>query len=260
MNQSIVSFLEYIGLSNFLFLSISYLDLLIQSNITAAELEKALEFVCTILPSSYQKQCKTFVDTYAPILAELIAELDDPNVVCVWLTLCPKSDDKFIQVPALKINKFKSLPCNLCEYIVNYLDAIIQSNSTETQFEDALDKACKIIPVSQLQSECQTLVHLYGVDLINYLVSHGDPKTVCQKLGLSICLTYTYRPDCAIGPAYWCKSFQNAQDCGALRHCTDTIWRYDEQRISIDSSTKCEWCEKILENTHKAIENVADNE
>ncbi|CAF4491466.1 unnamed protein product, partial [Rotaria socialis] len=239
---------------------VSYLDLLIQSNITAAELEKALEFVCTILPSSYQKQCKTFVDTYAPILAELIAELDDPNVVCVWLTLCPKSDDKFIQVPALKINKFKSLPCNLCEYIVNYLDAIIQSNSTETQFEDALDKACKIIPVSQLQSECQTLVHLYGVDLINYLVSHGDPKTVCQKLGLSICLTYTYRPDCAIGPAYWCKSFQNAQDCGALRHCTDTIWRYDEQRISIDSSTKCEWCEKILENTHKAIENVAYNE
>ncbi|CAF3418494.1 unnamed protein product [Rotaria socialis] len=256
MNQSIVSFLEYIGLSNFLFLSISYLDLLIQSNITAAELEKALEFVCTILPSSYQKQCKTFVDTYAPILAELIAELDDPNVVCVWLTLCPKSDDKFIQVPALKINKFKSLPCNLCEYIVNYLDAIIQSNSTETQFEDALDKACKIIPVSQLQSECQTLVHLYGVDLINYLVSHGDPKTIvpfyfiCDimtkvvfltyLISLSICLTYTYRPDCAIGPAYWCKSFQNAQDCGALRHCTDTIWRYDEQRISIDSSTKCE--------------------
>ncbi|CAF1045581.1 unnamed protein product [Rotaria magnacalcarata] len=163
---------------------VSYLDLLIQSNITAAELEKALEFVCTILPSSYQKQCKTFVDSYAPILAELIAELDDPNVVCVWLTLCPKSEDKVIQVPALKMNKFKSLPCNLCEYIVNYLEAIIQSNSTETQFEDALDKACKIIPISQLQSECQTLVHLYGDDLINYLVNHGNPKAVCQKLGI----------------------------------------------------------------------------
>lgn len=160
------------------------MDLLIQSNATAQELEKALELVCGILPASYQKQCKSFVDTYGVVLADLIAELDDPNVVCVWLTLCPKSDNKFIEIPAIKLEKLKSLPCNLCQYLVNYLDAIIQSNSTETHFEDDLEKACKILPSAKLQSDCKQLVDLYGTELIKYLVEHGNPKAVCQALGI----------------------------------------------------------------------------
>jgi saposin len=84
----------------------------------------------------------------------------------------------------LKTKNLKSLPCNLCQYLVNYLDAIIQSNSTETQFEDALDKACKILPETKLQSECKQLVHLYGSDLIKFLVQYGDPKAVCQAIGI----------------------------------------------------------------------------
>ncbi|CAF3953583.1 unnamed protein product, partial [Rotaria sp. Silwood1] len=239
---------------------ISYLNVLIENNVTVKELEKALELVCVILPAEYHKQCKAFVQTYGPILVELIVELDDPNVVCEWLTLCSKSNDKFIQIPAIKTNKLKSLPCNLCQYLVNYLDAIIQSNSTETKFEEALDRACKILPSTKLQSDCKFLVHLYGADLIKFLVEFGNPKTVCQAIALTTCLIYAYKQECAIGPEYWCKSFQNAQDCGALRHCTDTIWRYDEKHTKIDTSTKCEWCAQILENTHKAIQNVANNE
>ncbi|CAF1468938.1 unnamed protein product, partial [Rotaria sordida] len=83
---------------------------------------------------------------------------------------------------------------------------------------------------------------------------------VTYLITLTICIIYAYKQECAIGPEYWCKSFQNAQDCGALHHCTDTIWRYDEKRTKIDSSTKCEWCTQIFENTHKAIQNVANNE
>jgi saposin len=159
-------------------------NVLIESNATAEEIEKGLDVVCKLLPSSYHTQCDNFVTTYGPILPELIAELDDPNVVCDWLSLCKKSDDKFIPIPAIKINKLKSLPCNLCQYLVNYLDAIIQSNSTETEFEEALDRACKILPETKLQSECQILVHLYGGDLIKLLVEFGNPKTVCQELGI----------------------------------------------------------------------------
>ncbi|CAF3317643.1 unnamed protein product, partial [Rotaria sp. Silwood2] len=239
---------------------ISYLNVLIENNATVKDLEKALEVVCVILPAEYHKQCKAFVQTYAPILVELIVELDDPNVVCEWLTLCPKSSNKFIQIPAIKGRKLKSLPCNLCQYLVNYLDAIIQSNSTETKFEEALDRACKVLPSTKLQSDCKLLVHLYGADLIKFLVEFGDPKTVCQAIALTTSLIYAYKEECAIGPEYWCKSFQNAQDCGSLRHCSDTIWRYDEKHTKIDSSTKCEWCAQILENTDKALQNVANNE
>ncbi|UJR26421.1 hypothetical protein I4U23_007753 [Adineta vaga] len=163
---------------------ISYVDLLIVANTTEHEFEKALEFVCSILPASYHDKCDVFVRTYSPILVELIAELDDPNTVCEFLDLCPKSGKKFIQIPAIKKNKLRTVPCTLCQYVVNYLDAIVQSNTTETKFEEALNKACKVIPEAKLQAECKTLVHLYGGDLIKLLVQYGDPKAVCQALGL----------------------------------------------------------------------------
>ena len=73
-------------------------------------------------------------------------------------------------------------------------------------------------------------------------------------------MIHAYKQECIIGPEYWCKSFQNAQDCGAFRHCVDTIWHNDEKQARINSSTKCQWCEKVLEYTHKAIQNVANNE
>ncbi len=75
-----------------------------------------------------------------------------------------------------------------------------------------------------------------------------------------IAVSSAYKQECAVGPEYWCKSFDTAQDCGALRHCTDTVWRYDEKQTKVDASTKCQWCQKILENTHKGIQHLANNE
>ncbi|CAF3915477.1 unnamed protein product [Adineta steineri] len=83
---------------------------------------------------------------------------------------------------------------------------------------------------------------------------------VTYLIALTTCLISAYKQDCAVGPAYWCKSFQNAEDCGALRHCTDTVWRYDGKHTTVDLSTKCEWCQKIIKNTHKAINNIVNNE
>jgi saposin len=160
---------------------VSFVNVLIESNATEEEIEKGLKLVCNLLPSSYHTKCVNFVTTYGPILPELIVELDDPNVVCELLQMCKKSDNKFIQIPSLK-TKVKSLSCSLCQYLVNYLDTMIESNSTEAEFEKALDRACKILPDTKSQTECKTLVTLYGADLIKFLVEHGDPKTVCQEL------------------------------------------------------------------------------
>lgn len=82
---------------------------------------------------------------------------------------------------------------------------------------------------------------------------------VTYFIALSVYLTNAYQQECAIGPQYWCQSFQNAQDCGALAHCTDTIWIHDARYQNIDSTTKCDWCEKMMENTQRAIENIRDN-
>jgi len=161
---------------------VNYINLLLESNFTVEEILKVLDLACAIFPQKEHASCINFVKTYGPILPQLIAELDDPNVVCELIGLCKKTDNKLIEIPPVK--KLESLPCNLCEYLVNYLDVIIQSNSTETHFEEALEKACKILPDTKLQSECKVLVDLYGTDLIKFLVEFGDPKTVCQELHL----------------------------------------------------------------------------
>lgn len=162
---------------------INYLNVLVASNASAQELEKALEIVCNILPAQTKSQCSSFVVQYGPVLVQLVAELDDPNVVCAWLGLCQKSSEASSQT-VFKPVALAALPCNLCQYVVNYLDVIVQSNATETDFEKYLDQVCKIVPEKAIEAQCELLVQLYGKDIIKFLVEHADPKTVCQKIGI----------------------------------------------------------------------------
>lgn len=98
--------------------------------------------------------------------------------------MCKKSDNKFIDIPSSDLKKNQTLPCTLCQYLVNYLDAIIQSNSTEMKFEEELEKACKILPTKKSQDECKSLVDVFGLDIIKLLIELGNPKLVCQELGI----------------------------------------------------------------------------
>lgn len=79
-------------------------------------------------------------------------------------------------------------------------------------------------------------------------------------LALSALSIAGYSNECTIGPEHWCKSFDNAQDCGALKHCTDTVWGHDNKYTSNDDSAECKWCQKILENTHKGLNQFIQDE
>ena len=77
---------------------------------------------------------------------------------------------------------------------------------------------------------------------------------------MSIDSTAAYARECAVGPEYWCMSFETAQDCGAINHCTDTVWSNNNKFGLVDSSTTNEWCQKVLENIQNAYERLTDNE
>ena len=66
----------------------SYLDAVLQNNKSEAAIEAALEKVCGILPASLKTQCVKFVDTYGPILAQLLAKYATPEQVCDALKVC----------------------------------------------------------------------------------------------------------------------------------------------------------------------------
>ncbi|CAF3794688.1 unnamed protein product, partial [Rotaria sp. Silwood1] len=83
---------------------------------------------------------------------------------------------------------------------------------------------------------------------------------VIYLIVLSIDSTIGYAQECIVGPEYWCKSFENAQDCGSIQHCTDTVWSHDNKYELVASSTTCQFCQKIFKNTHKGFEELADSE
>jgi saposin len=67
---------------------VSYVDAVVQNNKSEAAIEAALEKVCTILPGALKAKCVTFVETYGPILAQLIAKYGTPQLVCDALKAC----------------------------------------------------------------------------------------------------------------------------------------------------------------------------
>lgn len=52
------------------------------------EVIKAVEKVCTYLPSSLTNQCKDLIDTYGQAIIELLVQQADPKTVCTVLALC----------------------------------------------------------------------------------------------------------------------------------------------------------------------------
>ncbi len=67
---------------------VSYVDAVIQTNKSEAAIDSALEKVCTILPHTLRNSCISFVDTYGPVLVELIAKYETADVVCSALKIC----------------------------------------------------------------------------------------------------------------------------------------------------------------------------
>nr|XP_056706490.1 prosaposin-like [Euleptes europaea] len=70
---------------------VAYLDKQLEKNATTAEIEAALEKVCSMLPQSYCDQCDQFVEQYEPMAVQLLAEMMDPAFVCSKLGVCAAS-------------------------------------------------------------------------------------------------------------------------------------------------------------------------
>jgi len=73
---------------------------------------------------------------------------------------------------------------------------------------------------------------------------------------LLICVSGLGSDRCTWGPTHWCHSLDNAKSCGAVKHCTDTVWTHTTN-LQEDASEVCEFCENIIGDVKKF---VASNE
>ena len=67
---------------------IKELDSMIEDKHNEAEIKKALETLCSYLPNKYADKCVTFVDTYADMIINLIAQDLSPEEVTIFRKFC----------------------------------------------------------------------------------------------------------------------------------------------------------------------------
>lgn len=56
---------------------------------------------------------------------------------------------------------------------------------------------------------------------------------------------------CAWGESHWCSDLHAAKACGAVKHCTSTVWK--NQKLPQDSGEVCAFCEAIMDDVRRFI-------
>ena len=107
--------------------------------LTQAEIEAALDKVCSLLPSTISKECDQFIDQYGPVLLNLLVQELSPDVICTFLKFCPgpahrtPTLSKLKPVAMIKEGVKADETCVLCEYIMKEVDSLLSENATEVR-------------------------------------------------------------------------------------------------------------------------------
>ncbi|XP_014896234.1 prosaposin isoform X1 [Poecilia latipinna] len=201
------------------------LESMLEDQATEEEVVKAVEKVCTFLPSSLTAQCKDLVETYGQAIIELLVQQADPKTVCTVLGLCNGADRTYIV--ALDKARFEvGGYCEVCKMAVSYIDGILEKNATEQEIEEAVKKVCNFLPDSY-KTECDQLIEQYEPILVQLLLQMLDPDFVCMKVGAcpGAKRHFLEMLACSQGPDYWCKVKGAAELCGTVAHCKRYVWK-----------------------------------
>jgi len=214
---------------------VNKLDTMLQDNATEAEIQAALDKVCSFLPQTISQECQNFIDTYAKAVLVILSQEGSPQMVCTTLGLC-KSDKYLKFIPLNEINAADPQFCGVCEMIMQYVDTLLTQNATIHEIEALVEKICNFLP-KDYRTQCDDIVEQYGPAIIQLLSQFADPKEVCTELGLcgnkkiQVPLTKLIpgqrllgAKECTFGPSYWCASQENAEKCQAVAHCKKHVW------------------------------------
>ncbi|KAI8797151.1 proactivator polypeptide, partial [Biomphalaria glabrata] len=159
---------------------VTYIDNYLEENATEAEIEVMLDKVCDVLPSAFKDECESIVKQYGPIIIQLILKELDPTQVCTVIGLCTGNKVNLNVKP--KVTKVRGELCDLCKYVLTYVDTYLGENATEAEIESLLEEACAILP-SSLTQECNSFIQQYGPMIIQLLIKELDPSQVCTAIG-----------------------------------------------------------------------------
>ncbi|CAN7993706.1 unnamed protein product, partial [Ixodes hexagonus] len=195
-------------------------------NVTEARVQEALDKLCDKLPQQFSDECKAFVEEYGPALMVLLAQEIDPSIVCVAIKACPK--DGIRRQPEAFVADVKLSKCDTCTTVVDYVERILQSKPNDKEITSLIENVCKAVP-KNMQSDCASLVDMYGPYLLDAIGNIGNSREICKFVDM--CSDGTEHPkllgtkQCTQGPSYWCGSPEQAASCNAQEYCKKKIWK-----------------------------------
>jgi len=161
---------------------ISNLDKMLKDKTNEKEIEDALESVCSLMPSSVEKQCDQFVDNYTELILQLLTGEVTPDEVCQYIGLCkPKLAPPVKSLPDSSKNPY----CSLCEYALLTVENMIEDKKTEEEIENALDVVCYQLSVP-VHKQCLKMVQKYTEKIIDLMVKEYSPEDVCSLINLCV--------------------------------------------------------------------------
>ncbi|KAK6187955.1 hypothetical protein SNE40_005871 [Patella caerulea] len=205
---------------------------------TEADIEKALDEVCGLLPTDIRTECTIFINQYTDDIIKYLIKGESPRIICTLIGLCTLSvEDKVPKenhsVLSMTITGgADSETCSICKEIVNLLDEWMKKQSTAQDLQTDLKKICGFLPQAYAK-KCDSLVDRYGPVILQFLSQLANPRTVCEYMALcqNENKALKYRPlpllgkeKCSYGPAYWCANLENAKRCQSVKHCQKYVW------------------------------------
>ncbi|XP_058789461.1 uncharacterized protein LOC131663220 isoform X2 [Phymastichus coffea] len=168
------------------------------------KVKKAIDKICTKLPTSVGNDCIEFINAYGDALVSIIVQEIDPTQVCPMIHLCPSTQllEALKMIPEEHVIKTKvedKPNCPLCLFGVTQLYNAIKDNKTEASIEAALEKLCTHLPKSLLD-QCDVFVQNYSKQIIEMILADLTPQEVCVYLQLCDAEKGDVEPEITIFP------------------------------------------------------------
>uniref|UniRef100_A0A2H8TIU9 Sulfated glycoprotein 1 n=1 Tax=Melanaphis sacchari TaxID=742174 RepID=A0A2H8TIU9_9HEMI len=158
---------------------LNYVQQVVTDPKSETEIRTALEKSCLVVPSSFEQQCKQFVDQYGDAFISLVAQEVDPSIICPELKLCPVAD---LSLTSNK-NSESSNNCPMCVIFMSALESEISNKDTEEVIKKKLEKLCTKLP-SKWKGECTDFVSSQLQSILDMLVAQVKPEEICVLLDI----------------------------------------------------------------------------
>ncbi|XP_056444495.1 prosaposin [Gadus chalcogrammus] len=215
-----------------------------------------LEVLCDYLPNPGRSGqiCRQQVEQILPIAINFITNSVQPEQVCSFLGLCGSHledghERKLIidiqesvraAIEALdlsdmpwagedsKLTGASSIQCTYCLVIMDALQKMFPKEKTEAAVVDIMLAGCGLLPASYTD-KCEALVDSFVKTVLDTLLSHITPKTICSLVQLCSVQERALNREAFVDPctvqSFRCRDLRNAVRCGTVSFCQRFAWK-----------------------------------